>query len=275
MPARPASKGRMDRERFSSSSGTSSPTSWRSSPDGITEDVDVHEDLDADSLALIELVEALEEELSNAGRRLPHRRRGPRGPQAPCATRSTTWPPSSRQLTERTMPARAARVPPRRRCVGRARDSRRRLGLVSSTRTCCASPSATVPTRRTPGLRVERAPRVPRRRRVGIGRRRGALPSTTPNSRGRAAAIRRRRRGATRRSLAESRASSGWRARCARPRRGRIGRARQAVDPRRRLRGGRRRALPRRRHDAARSTFVLGLLADALAEAAAADRRAR
>ena len=47
----------------SSSSATASPTSSRSSPATITEGDSFADDLDADSLALIELVEALEEEL--------------------------------------------------------------------------------------------------------------------------------------------------------------------------------------------------------------------
>ena len=50
--------------RSSSWSVTSSPTFSRSSPCAISESSSFAEDLDADSLALIELVEALEEELS-------------------------------------------------------------------------------------------------------------------------------------------------------------------------------------------------------------------
>ncbi len=50
-------------------------------PSGITEGASFGDDLGADSLALIELVEALEEELERAQRRLPDRRRGPRGPE--------------------------------------------------------------------------------------------------------------------------------------------------------------------------------------------------
>ena len=49
-------------------------------PSTITEGASFVEDLDADSLALIELVEALEEELGERTRGVPHRRRGPRGP---------------------------------------------------------------------------------------------------------------------------------------------------------------------------------------------------
>ena len=49
-------------------------------PSSITEGASFVEDLDADSLALIELVEALEEELGERTVGLPHRRRGPRGP---------------------------------------------------------------------------------------------------------------------------------------------------------------------------------------------------
>ena len=49
--------------RSSSSSAPASPTSSRSSPSTITEGQSFVDDLDADSLALIELVEALEEEL--------------------------------------------------------------------------------------------------------------------------------------------------------------------------------------------------------------------
>ena len=50
-------------------------------PGTITEGQSFADDLDADSLALIELVEALEEELGERIGRLPHRRRGPRGPE--------------------------------------------------------------------------------------------------------------------------------------------------------------------------------------------------
>ena len=50
--------------RCSSSSATASRTSSRSMPSGISEGQSFADDLEADSLALIELVEALEEELS-------------------------------------------------------------------------------------------------------------------------------------------------------------------------------------------------------------------
>ena len=53
----------MDRHRSSSSSGTAWPTSSRSTPARISEGQSFADDLGADSLALIELVEALEEEL--------------------------------------------------------------------------------------------------------------------------------------------------------------------------------------------------------------------
>ena len=63
-PQRPTWKRvRSTASRCSSWSGTSSPTSSRSSPASISESSSFAEDLDADSLALIELVEALEEEL--------------------------------------------------------------------------------------------------------------------------------------------------------------------------------------------------------------------
>ena len=50
----------------------------------ITREARFDEDLSADSLALIELVESLEEELGRAHRRLQLRRRGPRRPQDAC-----------------------------------------------------------------------------------------------------------------------------------------------------------------------------------------------
>jgi acyl carrier protein len=50
-------------------------------PSTIAEGQSFADDLEADSLALIELVEALEEELGERTVGLPHRRRGPRGPQ--------------------------------------------------------------------------------------------------------------------------------------------------------------------------------------------------
>ncbi|MDZ7733811.1 MAG: ribonuclease III [Acidimicrobiia bacterium] len=50
-------------------------------PSSINEGDAFADDLEADSLALIELVEALEEELARALGRLPHRRRGSRGSQ--------------------------------------------------------------------------------------------------------------------------------------------------------------------------------------------------
>ena len=50
-------------------------------PSTISEGQSFVDDLDADSLALIELVEALEEELSDRTVGLPHRRRGPRRPE--------------------------------------------------------------------------------------------------------------------------------------------------------------------------------------------------
>ena len=50
-------------------------------PSAINEGDSFADDLEADSLALIELVEALEEELGERTVGLPHRRRGPRGPE--------------------------------------------------------------------------------------------------------------------------------------------------------------------------------------------------
>ena len=65
-------------------------------PSSITEGASFVEDLDADSLALIELVEALEEELGERTRRVPHRRRGPRGPAHGPRRRRLRRTPSSR-----------------------------------------------------------------------------------------------------------------------------------------------------------------------------------
>ena len=50
-------------------------------PERITEGASFGDDLGADSLALIELVEALEEELGERSVGLPDRRRGSRGPE--------------------------------------------------------------------------------------------------------------------------------------------------------------------------------------------------
>ena len=66
-------------------------------PGDINEGDSFADDLEADSLALIELVEALEEELGERTRRVPHRRRGPRGPEDASATPSTT---SSAELAD-------------------------------------------------------------------------------------------------------------------------------------------------------------------------------
>ena len=64
----------------------------------ITLDSKFAEDLDADSLALIELVEALEEELGERTVGFTLRRRRPRRPAHRRATRSTTsWPGSARE----------------------------------------------------------------------------------------------------------------------------------------------------------------------------------
>ena len=61
----------------------------------ITLDASFADDLGADSLALIELVEALEEELGERTVGFTHRRRGPRRPAHRRATRSTTSSPGS------------------------------------------------------------------------------------------------------------------------------------------------------------------------------------
>ena len=75
-------QGPIDRQRgLRARSATGWPTSSRSSRRPSHEGDSFADDLDADSLALIELVEALEEELGERTRRLPHRGRGPRGPE--------------------------------------------------------------------------------------------------------------------------------------------------------------------------------------------------
>ena len=153
--------------RSSSSSATAWPTSSRSSPRSISEGQSFADDLDADSLALIELVEALEEELGERTRRLPHRRRGPRGPEDACATPSTTSTHASRRAD--TDDARS--------------DAARRGGSATSfQRPGPAAPGARPPlvVRREPGPALERAARVPRRRRARLGRGRPRLPPATP-----------------------------------------------------------------------------------------------
>ncbi len=64
MPAE-ASKGRMNREQVLELVRLQLADILEISPDGITESSSFSEDLNADSLALIELVESLEEELRN------------------------------------------------------------------------------------------------------------------------------------------------------------------------------------------------------------------
>ena len=59
-----SNKVRSTAMKCSRSSAPTSPTSSRSSPSTISEGQSFVDDLDADSLALIELVEALEEDLS-------------------------------------------------------------------------------------------------------------------------------------------------------------------------------------------------------------------
>ena len=130
--------------------------------DRITLDSDFADDLDADSLALIELVEALEEELGERTVGLQHRRRGPRRPADRARrgrlrrrTGSERRRPDGRAGTRCTPTAstRAARS----RSAGRFRDARR------------ARPGAGAP------VVVRRAPR---------GRRRtsGSSSSATPCS---------------------------------------------------------------------------------------------
>jgi len=60
-----ASKGRMNREQVLELVRLQLADILEISPDGITESSSFSEDLNADSLALIELVESLEEELRN------------------------------------------------------------------------------------------------------------------------------------------------------------------------------------------------------------------
>ncbi|MFZ0059634.1 MAG: acyl carrier protein [Acidimicrobiales bacterium] len=64
MPAE-ASKGRMNREQVLELVRLQLADILEISPDGISESSSFSEDLNADSLALIELVESLEEELRN------------------------------------------------------------------------------------------------------------------------------------------------------------------------------------------------------------------
>ena len=66
-------------------------------PATITEGQSFVDDLGADSLALIELVEALEEEL--AERRVPHRGRRPRGPEERAGRRRLRVRPGQGELT--------------------------------------------------------------------------------------------------------------------------------------------------------------------------------
>ena len=68
-------------------------------PATITEGQSFADDLDADSLALIELVEALEEELGERERGLPHRGRGPGRSEERAGRRRLRERPGQGELT--------------------------------------------------------------------------------------------------------------------------------------------------------------------------------
>ena len=211
--------------------------------DRITLDSDFADDLDADSLALIELVEALEEELGERTVGFTHRRRRPRRPEdgprrgrlrhAPAGhgdasleplgaavprpgTRCTT---AARARAGRSSTTRCSTARSRTARTAPSRASRRRTSGSSSSATPCSGSSS-------PHFVFERVPAAARRR-------------------ARQAARLGRERGDARRGRAQELDLGA--ASAPRQGRGRVRRARQAVDPRRRDGGGDRRRLPRRR----------------------------
>ncbi len=132
------------------------------------------DDLNADSLDLVELIMSLEEEF---GTEISRRGRG-EDPDRP----------GRRRLHRRALLLGAAR-PPARRCdpadalVGAPRASRPRPSTCSSRRSSTAAGSTSI---RDAGARPQRAPRVPRRRRRQPRHLRGALPPPSRRRRGRA-----------------------------------------------------------------------------------------
>ena len=258
-PPRPtSSRARSTATRSSSSSATASPTSSRSSRPTISEGESFVDDLDADSLALIELVEALEEELGERTVGLPHRGRGPRGPEDGARRRRLRRRPALRRpiiaLPVHGLDALAERL---------GLDVRRRR---RSSRRALGAPLVVRRARRAP---VERAARVPRRRRARAGRHRPRLPRL-PATCPRASWPRSASAVVNAAALAEvaDELDLGD-APAARQGRGRRRRPREAVDPRRRPRGGDRRRLPRRRAGRGAAASCCGLLGDRIAEAAA------
>ena len=154
-------------------------------PATITEGQSFVDDLDADSLALIELVEALEEELERAHRRLPHRGRGPRRPEDG-ARRRRLRPRPRGQGRLIALDVTASDVAPTPAGVVRRRGDVdvmalvRRLGTASPTRPCSPGAGPPLVVRGEPRPRQQRAARVPRRRRARLGRRRPRLPHASP-----------------------------------------------------------------------------------------------
>ena len=138
-------------------------------PAKMTEDASFADDLDADSLALIELVEALEEELGE-------RRVGFRIDDEDLEDLKTVRDAVDyvevrlkAELTGAVVPARGARARwPRDR---RPRRGRRRRCCAAVTHSSYAAEHRD---------RVERAPRVPGRRRRGAGHRRARVPRARP-----------------------------------------------------------------------------------------------
>ena len=96
-PQRPTSSGPLDRQGVFELIRDQLADILEIEPSTITESSSFAEDLDADSLALIELVEALEEELGSGRSASASRTRTSRT-CAPSATRSTTSSPSSKRV---------------------------------------------------------------------------------------------------------------------------------------------------------------------------------
>ena len=229
----------------SRSFATSSPTSSRSSPSTISEGQSFVDDLDADSLALIELVEALEEEL---GERTVGFRIEDEDLEDLKTVRDAVDYVFGRASLKRRDASAASREP-----------TSGRWSAASATRSptvrCCAGPWPTA--RGAPsstGGAEQRAARVPRRRRARLGGRRPRRTAATANW-PRASSPTCARASSTPSALADVARELDLGAVPA-PRRGRgpAGRPAQAVDPLRRLGGRHRRGLPRWRHGGGATT---------------------
>ena len=190
------------------------------------------DDLDADSLALIELVEALEEELSE--RSVGFRIEDEDLEDLKTVRDAVDYVFETGEASPDTtgLPSR-----PSRGALGTSSPTPRCSRQALAHRSWCAEI-------RQPAL--ERAPRVPRRRRARLGRGRPRLPRSPRPARGQAHR-RAQGRGERHRAGRGGPRPRGGAGAPARQGRGRCRRAHEAVDPLRRHRGDPRRGVPRRR----------------------------